>query len=352
MIRWGFLGCGLVAHDVAEDFALVGEATIHAVAARRIESARAFSQRFGVPVVHDSLDALLGDPDIDIVYIATPHHLHRDHCLAALRAGKPTLCEKPFTTDAASAAEVIDAAREQGLFCMEAMWTRFFPAIRRIKALTGAGELGELQWLSADFGYPTWRDPASRFFDPSQAGGALLDRGVYALSLAQHLLGEPEAIATLATHGETGVDEQSACLLRFPNGALAQLGATLNGLTGNTAILTGTKGRLQILEPFYRPERFAIEYASAAEPAGRGGGSRLARHPALKKLRRRLAPVLKARLRGQRYTHRWPGNGYQFEIAEACRCLREELTESPVMPLADTLAVMRMIDTIRSHWEH
>ncbi len=349
-LRWGFLGCGQVARDVAEDFALVTGATIHAVAARRTESARAFSQRFGIPVVHKSIDALLADREIDIVYVATPHTLHREHCLAALRAGKPVLCEKPFTVDAASAAEVIDEARQRGLFCMEAMWTRFFPVIRDIKALVDRGELGDIQWFGADFGYPTWRDPDNRFFDPAQGGGALLDRGVYALSLAQHLLGEPEAITGLATFGETGVDEQTASLLRFPNGALAQIGASLNGLTRNTAVITGSAGRLLIDEPFYRPEHFSIERANAQPPKPPGDGA--AGHPTLKKFRRALAPLVKRRLRGQRHTRRWPGNGYQFEIAEACRCLREGLTESPIMPLDDSLVVIRMADRIRAQWNN
>ncbi len=350
-VRWGFVGCGAVAHEVAEDFTLVSDAVIAGVTARHEDSAQRFAARFSVPRVHPDLESLLADPDIDIIYIATPHHLHHQHALAALRAGKPVVCEKPFTVDARQAREVIEAARRQQLFCMEAMWMRFFPLLREIRARAESGEFGTLRLLRADFGYPTPRDADNRFFNPALAGGALLDRGVYTLSLAQLLLGEPVEVQQLVTTAETGVDEQIACLLRYENGAIADLSASLSGLTANTAVLTGDQARVTIHEPFYRPDRFTIRRATPPASSGQtssatGLKSRLLRQPALQRLRQTITPTIKHWLRDKTVTAHYPGHGYQFEIAEASRCLREGLSESPLMPLDDTLAVMTLMDRL------
>lgn len=351
-IQWGFLGCGEVAHDIAADFSQVPDSSIAAVCSRTKTSAEKFARKFNIPKVYESPDAMLADPALDIVYIATPHHLHQQHAMACLQAGKAVLCEKPLTVSEQQAESLIAEARKRKLFCMEAMWMRFFPLIQDIKTRIDQGELGNIQLMHADFGYPTKFDPENRFFNAGVYGGTLLDRGIYTISLAQYLLGNPVDISSSAHIGDTGVDEHASCLLKFESGAIASLSSTLRGLSSNEAVITGSKGKLKIHDPFYRPAQFSIQQTAEPRSGSNGGWTQKIRQmPVVQTLRKTAYPLIKSIIYNNNKTATFSGNGYQFEIQEVTRCLQQGLQESPVMPLEDSLAVLRIMDTMRQQWK-
>ena len=352
------MGTGVVARAFAEDLCLLPGAVLSAVTSRQKERAHAFASQFQARRVHDSVEALAGDDDVDIVYVASPHDRHREHCLACLTAGRALLCEKPFACTAAEARDVIDQARRSKRFCMEAMWMRFHPLLLRVRSIVRSGDLGQVRLLTADFGYPTAFDPASRFFDPRQGGGALLDRGVYLISLAHFLLGTPDEIVGRASIGPTGVDEQESLLCSHDDGALSILTSSLRSRLRNEAVIIGTHGHIHIHEPFYAPSR--VSWTRSLEPTGmparamHAGGwknrikqSRLLRRafetigrPVLESMRRSTTSI----------AHHAAGHGYEFEAAEAMRCLGEGLLESPLMPLDETLAILDATDRLRHSW--
>ncbi len=356
-IRWGILGTGMVAQDVAQSFSQVADAELYAVGSRSLETASAFARRFNVGKPFGRYDELLQDEAIDVVYIATPHHRHKDDALQCLEAGKAVLCEKPFTINALQAEEVIAAARARSLFCMEAMWMRFFPLLREIRQRIDAGEIGEVKLLKADFGYPTPFDPDNRFFSLEKGGGSLMDRGIYTLSLANFLLGQHDEMKSRAAIGKTGVDEQSACLLHYPDGAIAELASTLTAYGSNEATIMGSKGQIRIRDPFYSPDRASLQPFSPVEPptevslpAGPGVKQKLKSNAVGRRIYRSLTPLLDKLAGGSTLSDPYAGNGYQFEIEEVTQCLQRGDTESKVMPLDDTLAVMKTMDAMRSQW--
>ncbi len=348
-IRWGIMGTGRVAGDWAGCFSWVVGGRIEAVGSRSMETAKRFAQTHDIPKVYGNYAALLEDDEIDAIYVATPHHRHREDSLQCFEHDKAVLCEKPFALDFAAARDIVAAATDRQVFCMEAMWTRFFPVIQEIKQLLASGEIGELTALEADFGYPTSFDPGNRFFDPKQGGGALLDRGVYLLSLARYLLGKHESVESTATMSATGVDETSSYLLRYPSGATANLSATLTGYARNEAMLYGTHGAIRVHAPFFQPRRFTVFKAkpvgSNANPVELGPMARLGR--VQQRLRRLWIPFHDRVKGGEVMTRQFPGAGYQFEINEVNRCLQEGLKESRVMPLQESLDIVKLMDAIR-----
>ncbi len=222
-IRWGILGTGGIARKFATGLQALDDAALVAVGSRSAETADRFADQFGAPRRHASYAALAADPEVDAIYVATPHSLHQENSLLCLEAGKPVLVEKPFTINAQEARALIDAARARRVFLMEAMWTRYIPLMVEVRRLLAEGAIGEVRMVAADFGYRTRYDPASRAFDPALGGGGLLDVGVYPISLASMIFGNAARIASLAHLGETGVDEQSAFLLGYEEGQLAVL---------------------------------------------------------------------------------------------------------------------------------
>jgi dihydrodiol dehydrogenase / D-xylose 1-dehydrogenase (NADP) len=356
IVRWGILGAGRVARDFAEGLRALPDAELTAVASRTPATADAFTRRLKPRRVYLSYEALARDEAVDIVYIATPHHRHAADATLCLEHGKPVLCEKPFTLDAAQARAVIELARRKRLFCMEAMWMRCIPLVLRVQAMVRAGTVGEVLMLTADFGVPTPFDPGSRFFDPEQGGGALLDRGVYGLSFASMLLGPPEAVVSRAAIGPTGVDEQTAMVLQYPGGRLALLSASLRGLSSNEAMIMGARGTIRIHAPFYCPQRIAISTFAEPRPVSdhQPGGfkqqvkQRARQNPLARRLYLRLKPLVSW---GRReIVQSIQGNGYNYEAAEAARCLRAGAQESPLMPLDETLMLMETVDAIRAQW--
>jgi predicted dehydrogenase len=357
-IRWGILGTGAIARAFALDLRLVPGAKVCAIGSRRLDRARQFAGEFGAGRAFDTVAGLAGDEEVDVVYVATPHPRHHDDCLACLAAGSAVLCEKPFTLNAVQAGAVIDQARASGRFCMEAMWMRFHPLIQQVQSLVRSGAIGEVRLLLADFGYPAAFSPDNRFYDLQAGGGALLDRGVYLLSLAYFLLGVPADVTGRASIGATGVDEQHSALLTYKGGVLAVLTASLRSRLRNEALIVGTRGQIRIHDPFFAPRRVSVSHFE--EPVGartRGQSStgwkaRVKQNALLRRAYDTLGvPLLPLVHRGANsLVHYGPGEGYQFEAAEVVRCLRAGMLESPIMPLDETRSVLETTDALRRSW--
>lgn len=316
-IGWGILATGTIAQKFCEGLKLLGDAELVAVASRSMEKARAFGAEYGVKRAYGSYEELVRDPEVDIVYIATPHPMHFENAMLCLEAGKAVLCEKPFTMNAREAEALIAFAREKGLFLMEAMWTRYLPAIVKVREWLSKGLIGEVRFLKADFGYRCAWDPEGRLLNPVLGGGALLDVGIYPVSFASMVFGaQPRSVKSLAHIGETGVDEQFAALFEYEGGAIASLSGALRTDFVNDALILGTHGRIHVPD-FFHAKTATLHTASGAEEV---------------------------------FGPEFEGNGYQYEAAEAMRCLREGKLESSIMPLEETLAIMRTMDAIRSQW--
>ena len=310
-IRWGIVGPGRIAESVLPDFAHVPDARVVAVASRSQERADAFAARHGIDRAHGSYTDLLANPDVDVLYVATPHPQHHAVALAALRAGKALLVEKSFTATTAGAAEVVDLARETGVFAMEAMWTRFQPAVVRLRELIADGAIGEVRSVQADLGVQRDFDPADRLFAPELGGGALLDLGVYVVSFAQMLLGDPDTVTATGSRFPTGVDAEAALLLGYADGRSATLTTSLRTSLPGQARVFGTTGWIDVLPRFHHPQTIVLHRAGAE---------------------------------AEEITLPQLGGGYSHELIEVTECLRAGRTESTVMPLADTLAVQSVLE--------
>jgi predicted dehydrogenase len=314
-IRWGILATGGIAHAFARDLALEPGCEVVAVGSRSQESADAFGDEFGVPHRHASYQALAEDPDVDAVYVSTPHPGHHDAALLAINAGKAVLVEKPFAMDAAQAGEMIGAARAQGTFLMEAMWTRFLPHIARVREILAAGTLGNVVYLTAEHGQWFAHDPQFRLFAPSLGGGALLDLGIYPVSFASLVLGAPARITAVSDPALTGVDATTSMILQYDSGAHAVLTTTLRAASGNPAAVYGTAARIEIDGWFYTPTSFRVIARDGTEL--------------------------------ERFEQPYAGRGLRAEAAEVGRCLRAGLLESPLLPLDETYTIMQTMDEVR-----
>ena len=310
-IGWGIVGPGRIAENVVRDFAHVEGAEVVAVGSRSADRARAFADRHGIARAHGSYAELLADAGVDVLYLATPHPQHHAIALAGLAAGKALLVEKSFTATAAGTQEVVEAARSGGHFVMEAMWTRFQPAVVALRELIADGAIGEVRSVQADLGVAREFDPADRLFAAELGGGALLDLGVYVVSFAQMLLGTPDTVRATGSTFPTGVDAEAALLLGWDDGRAATLLASLRHALPGQARVFGTAGWIDVLPRFHHPQTLVLHRAGA-EP--------------------------------EEITRPQTGAGYAHELAEVTRGVREGLGESPVMPLADTLAVMQVLE--------
>ena len=320
-IRWGILSTGAIARQFAQGLTSVPDAELVAVGSRTQAAADRFGDAFRVPRRHASYRAVAEDPDVDVVYIGTPHNLHCENTLMCLEAGKPVLCEKPFAINAAQAERMVALARSKRLFLMEALWTRYLPAMIELRRLLAAGTIGPIRMIEADFGFRPEYDPLGRLYNPDLGGGALLDIGIYPISLTAMLLGLPARMTAIAEIGRTGVDERSAVVLAYPGGELAVLTFSLTTDMPSEILVLGIEGWIRVHGPIYRPEKLTVSLKAAA-------GARTERVLPL--------PVT--------------GNGYNYEAAEVMRRLREGALESPGMMLDESLAIMRLMDAIRAQW--
>ena len=313
-VRWGVVGTGGIAAAFVTDLGLLPDAEVVAVGSRNAGQAAAFAQRHGIARHHPSYDAVCRDPEVDVVYVATIHPGHHDAALLAVAAGKAVLVEKPFAMDAGEARAVVDAARAREVFLMEAMWARFVPHMVRVRELLAEGALGEIQLVIADHCQWFPGDPTHRLLAPELGGGALLDLGIYPVSFASMVLGTPSTVTAAGTRSVTGVDATTSVLLTYDGGAHAVLTTTLSALGPNRAAIVGTEARLEIDSVFYSPTTFTLT--------------------------RRDGSV-------ERFDEPHEGLGLRHEAAEVMRCLREGRTESDVLPLDETVAVMATMDEVR-----
>jgi predicted dehydrogenase len=314
-IRWGILATGFIASRFVEDLRLMPDAEVLAVGSRAVDTARAFADTYDIPCAYGSWAELAADPEIDVVYVATPHASHHAAAMTCVRAGRAVLVEKPFTLDRATSAELIETGRRNGVFVMEAMWTRCDPAVLRARELVADGAIGEVTTVQANFGLAGPFAATHRLRARALGGGALLDLGVYPITIAHLFLGAPDHVRAWAALNDDGVDENTGIVFGYDSGAVAALTCGLVGATPITAAITGTRGRIDLAEPFFRPGSVALHRAGAPTE---------------------IIP--------------WPveGTGYQYEAAEVQRCLRAGEIESPLVPHAATLEVMGLLDTIRA----
>jgi predicted dehydrogenase len=318
-LRWGVVGTGGIARKFTTELAATPDAALTAVGSRTDETAAAFASGFPGARAHGSWAALVGDESVDAVYVATPHPWHAEVALLAVRAGKHVLVEKPFAMDGREAREVVAASRAAGVFCLEAMWTRFLPHTLRIRQLVADGAIGVPVTVSADHGQWFAEDRSHRLFAPELGGGALLDLGIYPVSWASMLLGRPSGIVATSDAAFTGVDAQTSILLRHPGAAQAVLTCTLGAVTPCRSFIAGTEGVIEVDTRFYAPTSFTLRRRD-------GLVERFETPPEL--------------LAG-------PGKGMRFEASEVAHRVRRGETESPHLPLDETIAIMDMLDEVR-----
>jgi predicted dehydrogenase len=318
-LGWAILGTGKIANRFAYALKnLPGRARIVAVGSRRRETASEFADQWGVPRRYVGYEEVVADPDVDIVYIGTPGVFHRRDISMCLKSGKHVLCEKALTVNAAEAREVVDLARQKRRFLMEAMWTRFFPLHVRVRELLADEALGELRGLIAPFVATVPADPKNRFYDIDIGAGVLLDLGSYGVSWAYQLFGPPDEVTGLAFFGDTGADYQSACLLRFAQGRIATITASMISYDVKEAVVYGNRGKIVVHEPWYKPTAMTL-YREGMQP--------------------------------ERYEFPLNGyNGYEYEAQAVMDCVLEGKTECDIMPLDESVEIMKTLDDIRGQW--
>ena len=313
-IRWGVVGTGNMAGSFIRALQAVEDATPVAVASRSEPRALAFSEKFGIPQYYGSYRQLLADASVDVVYIATPHSTHSEICIACLEMGKPVLCEKPFAINASQARAVIELARKKELFLMEAMWTRFVPAVEKLRELLQQQRIGNVQIMLAGGAYMPDPDPEYYLFNKALGGGILLDAGVYLVSMASMVFGRPGRVLATGELGDTGVDEHEAILLSHQHGEIASLYVSHRAKSAPDLTLLGNKGKIYLHPPVFCPAGLTLGVDGQPEEV---------------------------------FDFPVPAGGYHYQVREVNRCLREGRKESSLMPLDETLAIMETMDEIR-----
>jgi predicted dehydrogenase len=311
--RWGILGTGGIAQAFAADLAFLDGHSVAAVGSRTIESANSFAKKFSGCTAYGSYEELVA-ADVDAIYVASPHPMHEAHAMLALKAGKPVLCEKAFTINLQQAKNLVDYSKAHHIPLMEAMWTRFLPHIAKIKELIASGALGEIQTVIADHGQYIPYERAARLWEPELGGGALLDLGIYSLTIAHLVLGNSSKIQAQATLTDKNVDLQTSMILTYPSGAHALLSCTMAVRSSVTAVIAGSKARIEIDGSFYTPTSFRLITRDGVVTE---------------------------------YPKNYEGGGLREEAAEFARVVRAGEIESPLMPHATSLELMRQMDEVR-----
>ena len=312
-VRWGILATGSIAANFCRDLALVDDNEIAAVGSRRPEAARAFADQVGATRAHGSYEELVADPDVDVVYVATPHSRHLEDVLLCFEAGKHVLCEKALTMNETDSVHLVEEARRRGLFFAEAMWMRTQPNVRAMRQIAQDGDLGEVVQLRAELGMVA-KPERERLWDPSLGASALLDVGIYPLTFAHLILGEPVDIAATGVLSDRGVDVNGGATLTYDSGAVASIAWTQLAQGDNRAVIAGPAGRIEVPGRFHEPSGFSVVTPDSSTSTS--------------------LPVT--------------GRGYSHEIEEVAACLRRGLTESPLLPLDETLSIQRQMDEILS----
>lgn len=316
-IRWGILGPGNIARKFAKGLSVIDDAELTAIGSRSKEKAAMFANEYSVATSYGSYEELVMDKNVDVVYIATPHPFHLEHALLCINAGKAVLVEKPMGVNAKQIREMIAQAQQNKVFLMEAMWTRFLPAIVKVRQWLAECRIGEVQMVKADFGFHTDMNPNSRLFDPNLGGGSLLDVGVYTVSFANMVFGiSPSQVCGVAQMGETAVDERAGILFRYPQGQIAALTCAIRTYIPHNATIFGTSGSIHIPN-FWRATSASLKL-----------GDTVVDH----------------------FEQPHLSNGYECEAIEVMNCLRRGNLESAIMPHSQSLSVVETMDTLRSQW--
>ncbi|BCW17540.1 oxidoreductase [Arthrobacter sp. NtRootA9] len=313
-LRWGILGTGFIAGLQAKDL-LENGFTVQAIGSRTPESSRAFADAHGIATAHGSYEDLVADPDVDVIYIATPHPFHHANALLALNAGKHVLVEKAFTINAREAQEVVDLAAEKGLVALEAMWTRFLPHMARIRDIIGTGTIGEVRKVLASHNQDLPKDPAHRLNDPALGGGALLDLGIYPISFAFDILGAPQRILASAAKTATGVDRQTSAIFEYAGGAQAIVDCELDAASANRALVIGTDGWIDIESTWYNPVPFTV-FDNAGNVV-------------------------------ERFEQPVTSRGMQYQAAELERLVQSGAVAGTILPPTESVSIMAAMDEIR-----
>lgn len=310
--NWGILGPGKIAHKFAQGLSVTGKGHLYAVGSRDSSRARSFASLYKAEKAYGSYEELVSDPDIDIIYIATPHHLHYEMTRLCFDNDKNVLCEKPACMNQSQFEELREIATKKELFYMEALWTRFLPGINH--ALSILPEIGEIKSIRADFGFRAPYDVSSRIFNPDLGGGSTLDIGIYTIFMALLFMGYPDEIIASAIIGKTGVDETTGYLFKYNSGAMAFLSSTFLGDTITEAEVSGSKGQIHFASRFFTPTSVEITRENQEKE--------VLNFKALK-------------------------NGYEYEAIECMRCMDESLLQSPVLPHSFTSDLIKIMDEIR-----
>jgi predicted dehydrogenase len=314
MWRWGIAGTGKIADQFVADLAHVPDAAVVAVGSRTLASADRFGAAMGIERRHGSYEELAADPDVDIVYVATPHSRHVDDTVLFLEAGKHVLCEKPLALSAAQADVISDAAERTNRFVMEAMWSRFLPAYIELVRLLDAGSIGEVRFVDGDFGFVHPVEPTHRLYDPALAGGATLDIGIYPVHLAHLVFGPPSSVVASGRLASTGVDAAIAAVLTHPGGGLSVVRAAIDTSLACTARVSGTLGAIDLPAMMHCPNQLMVRSVGQVSKV--------------------QAPLI--------------GVGLHYQVAEVHRCLDAGLVQSPSWPLALSRSVLTTLDAIRA----
>jgi len=317
-INWGIIGAGNISSTFATALNSMEDTMLAAVASRDIGRAKLFAEKFQIEKVYGSYEELAKDPDIDVIYIGTTHTEHKANAALCIQNGKAVLCEKPFTLNEKETKYLMDLAKEHKVFLMEAMWTKFLPTTKIVKQWITEGKIGKIQTMQANFGFQATFDESSRIFNFALAGGALLDVGVYPISYVIHVIGKlPDEVLSTAVLGKSGVDEQNSMVFQYKEGVIAQLSSAISVDVGKDAIIIGEQGRIVV------PNFFMADGATLFDNQGN--------EVEIFKEEGRL-------------------NGYEYEIMEVNQCLRDGKLESSMLPLNDTLDIIKIMDSMRTKW--
>ncbi len=317
MINWGILSTGGIAHKFADDLKLLPEASMIAVGSRNRETAERFGDEYEIPYRFGSYQELVECPEVEVVYIGTPHPFHQENTILALNGNKAVLCEKPFALNARQAQAMIELARAKKLFLMEAMWARFTPLFQQVKHWIREGLIGEVRLIQSDYGQVMDFNPENRFFNPELGGGSLLDIGIYPISMASFIYEKQPVNIQSGVHlGCTGVDELAAMIFDYGDGKMAILSSAITLQTRGETLIFGTEGQIRIPGPWHQLRE------------------------------------VKVIRKGREKRHKYPriGRGYAHQAIEVMRCLKAGKTESTILPLDESLAIMQTLDRIREIW--
>lgn len=316
-IRFGIIGAGRIAQKFAKGISFVEDANLVAIASRNIDSANTFGDMFGIEKRYGSYKELVQDKDIDVVYISTPNSFHKEHTILCLENKKAVICEKPFGSNQGEVEEMIKVAKENKVFLMEAMWTRYFPVVRKVKKWVEEGRIGKVKMLKGDFGFKSTTGYEDIRFNKALAGGSLMDVGIYPISFASMIYKQqPQDIKSMAHIGKTGVDEQASMIFGYDEGQMALLSCAITTETPRNMYIIGDKGFIHIPN---------VWYAQTATLKIDGQEDLVIDMP-------------------------MEGNGYNYEVEEVVRCLKEGKLESEIMPLSESLKILGTLDSIRKQW--